>query len=137
MTLTIKGIGMRFAIAFALIALTWNPTRYNYVEWALAQWKNLPPLVLFVGLVMLVAWIVYFRATARALGAVGIVLAIALCFSVVWALVWYDFVDLANRALVSWICIGLLAFILAADMSWSHLRRRWAGQVDVDDVDER
>lgn len=137
MTLTIKGMGMRFVIAFALIALTWNPTRYNYVEWALAQWRNLPPLVLFVGLVMLVAWIVYFRATARALGTVGIVLAIALCFSVVWALVWYDFVDLANRRLVSWICIGLLAFILAAGMSWSHLRRRWAGQVDVDDVDER
>ena len=45
MTLTIKGMGMRFVIAFGLIALTWNPTRYNYVEWALARWDDLPPLV--------------------------------------------------------------------------------------------
>jgi hypothetical protein len=30
----------------------------------------------------------------------------------------------------------LLAAILAAGMSWSHLRRSWAGQADVDDVDE-
>jgi hypothetical protein len=86
---------------------------------------------------MLVAWIIYFRATARSLGALGIGLAIALCFSIVWALVYYDFVDLANRALVGWICIGLFALILAAGMSWSHLRRSWAGQVDVDDVDEQ
>jgi hypothetical protein len=137
MTLTFKGIGTRFLIAFALIALTWNPTRYNFVEWALVKWDDVPPLVLFVSLVMLVAWIVYFRDTFRALGAVGIGLAVALCFSVVWILVYYDFVDLANRVLVSWICIALLALILAAGMSWSHLRRRWAGQVDVDDVDER
>jgi hypothetical protein len=28
----------------------------------------------------------------------------------------------------------LLAAILAVGMSWSHLRRKWSGQQDVDDV---
>lgn len=137
MSISFKGIGVRFVIAFALAALTWNPTRYNYVEWALAQWDGLPPLVLFVGLVLLIAWIVYVRATARSLGVFGIVLACGLAATIMWALVYYDLVDLANTSLVGWIGLALLSAVLAAGMSWSHLRRGWAGQADVDDVDER
>ena len=40
------GILWRFAFAFALVVLTWNPTRFNYVSWALVNWReNLAPLV--------------------------------------------------------------------------------------------
>ena len=34
-----SGVLLRFLFAFALVCLTWNPTRYNYTEWALAQWN--------------------------------------------------------------------------------------------------
>jgi hypothetical protein len=30
----------------------------------------------------------------------------------------------------------MLAAIMATGMSWSHIRRRMSGQLDVDDVDE-
>ena len=73
-TISFEGIGTRFIFAFALVCLTWNPSRYNYVEWALAQWhEHLAPLVVFVGLVLLIAWIVFVRATARSLGVLGII----------------------------------------------------------------
>jgi hypothetical protein len=37
---------------------------------------------------------------------------------------------------MAWVILVLLAAILGAGMSWSHLRRRWAGQADVDDIDD-
>jgi hypothetical protein len=134
--ITLTGIGVRFLIAFALVCVTWNPTRYNYYEWALAQWATIPPLVVFVGIVLIIAWVVFVRATARSLGAFGIVLSVGLAASVLWILFFYDIVDTANSDALGWIVLVLFAAILAAGMSWSHLRRSWAGQADVDDVDE-
>ena len=72
------GIGLRFVFAFALVCLTWNPTRFNYVEWALAQWRDMGPLVAFAGLIMLMGWLFFLRTTARSLGVLGIVLCSAL-----------------------------------------------------------
>ena len=135
-TITMSGIGLRFVFAFFLICFTWNPTRYNYVEWARAQWESLGPFVAFVGIALAIGWVFYLRSTARSLGAVGIVLCVALAATVLWALIKYV-VDINNTVLLQWIVLVLLAAILAAGMSWSHLRRRWAGQADVDDIDNR
>jgi len=136
MRFTPKNLVTRFAIAFSLVALTWNPSALNYYRWAVAQWAARTPVVLFVGLVLLIAWIVFLRATARSLGPIGIVLATALAGTVLWLIIDYDLIDPANRTTLSWVVLTLFAAILAAGMSWSHLRRRWAGQADVDDVDE-
>ena len=136
-TISFKGIGARFVFAFLLVCFTWNPTRYNFVSWAIAQWSNLMPLIVSAGLVLLAAWIFFGRATARSLGAVGIILSIALAGTVLWILFYYDFVSTANSTLLSWIVLALLSAILAMGMSWSHLRRSWSGQVDVDDTDDR
>jgi hypothetical protein len=133
------GIGWRFLFAFALICFTWNPTRYNYIAWAIArvQDRSLLPLVAFVGVVLLIGWVFYLRSTARSLGTWGIFLAAGLAATVFWVLIKYV-VDMSTHTLViQWIALALLAAILTAGMSWSHLRRGWAGQADVDDVDNR
>jgi hypothetical protein len=132
-----KGVGVRFVIALLLVVVTWNPTRYNYVDWAIAQWSALMPLVVFVGLVLLTAWIFFGRATARSLGVLGIALSLALAATVIWILFYYGLVSSGSTTLISWIVLALLAAILAVGMSWSHLRRSWSGQVDVDDPDDR
>jgi hypothetical protein len=67
---------------------------------------------------------------------VGITLGVALCASLVWLFVYLGLVELGNTTAMAWILLVLLALILAAGMSWSHLRRRWAGQADVDDLDD-
>ena len=53
-----------------------------------------------------------------------------------WIILDYQLIDAANRTTLSWGVLTLFAAVLTAGMSWSHLRRRWAGQADVDDVDE-
>lgn len=139
-TITMMGILWRFVFALLLVVLTWNPTRYSYVAWVRGQFEQptgVWPLVAFSGVVLLIGWLVYLRATARSLGPLGVILAAGLGVVVVWILDFYHIVEFERTQIISWIVLVLLAGILAAGMSWSHLRRSWAGQVDVDDIDDR
>lgn len=135
-----SGILVRFLFAFALVSLTWNPTRYNYAEWAMAQYNpadrsDLWPLVALAGIIMLMGWIFFLRTTARALGGLGIVLCVGFSVIVFWALFKYNIVSTTSTEVISWIGLALFSAILAAGMSWAHLRARWSGQATVDDVD--
>ena len=137
-----KSVGSRFLFAFAMVCLTWNPTPVNYVEWALAQWNpaersNLWPLVAFSGIILLAGWFFFLRTTARSLGMGGIVLCVGLAVTVLWALFKYNVVSSGSTTLISWIVLVLFSAILAAGMSWAHLRTRWSGQASVDDVDNQ
>ena len=134
--LTWNGVFVRFVIAFALVALTWNPSPYNYVRWALNNWQEMAPFVLFSGLVMTITWVVFLRAGARSLGLVGATLAIAVSGSILWMVIDFGLLDPSNTTALTWVLMVLFAFVLTAGMSWSHLRRRWSGQVDIDNVDE-
>jgi len=134
-TIGMGGIGLRFLFALALVCLTWNPTAFNYVEWALARWRDMGPLVAFAGIILLMGWIFFLRTTARSLGMLGIVLCTGLAVVVIWILVYYNVVSTNSTQVLTWIVLVLLSAILAAGMSWSHLRARWSGQATVDEVE--
>lgn len=131
----IGGIATRFLFALALVILTWNPSPVNFIQWAINQWSNMTPVVLFVALALVGGWLIFIRATARSLGTLGVVLTMALAGTVLWMLNRY-LLDLTNSTVLAWVLLTLVAGILTVGMSWSHLRRRWSGQADVDDVDE-
>ena len=136
-----KSFGARFLFALAMVCLTWNPTPINYVEWMLAQFdpverSELWPLVAISGIVLLGAWIFFLRTTARALGTFGIVLCIGLAVTVFWALFKYNIVSTGSQTLIAWLVLVLFSAMLAAGMSWAHLRARWSGQATVDEVDQ-
>lgn len=134
--ITLSGIGTRFGIALFLVLITWNPIDFNYLDWARTNWSEQSPVVFLLGIVLLIAWVVFLRATLRSLGPIGITLAVSLAGGIFWLLLDFGLVDLANGTAIAWILLVLLAAVLAAGMSWSHLRRRWAGQADVDDLDD-
>ena len=132
-----SSVGSRFLFAFAMVCLTWNPTRFNYIAWALQQWQgDLPPLVAFVGIALAAGWFFFLRTTARSLGTLGLVLCLGLAATGLWALFSYGVLNNQTRLLWRWIILILFSAILAAGMSWAHLRARWSGQATVDDVDE-
>jgi hypothetical protein len=51
-------------------------------------------------------------------------------------MVYYGWLSLDNPTTLSWVSLILLSVLLAIGVSWSHVRRRITGQVDVDDVEE-
>ncbi|WP_411890883.1 DUF6524 family protein [Yoonia sp. SDW83-1] len=130
------GFVIRWVFAFVLLAATYNPTEWNFVRWSAANAEtNLSMTVLF-GLVLLVGYIIYLRATLRSIGIFGMVLILAVVATVLWVLYDQGIVNLDDPTLNTWIALAALSVVLAIGLSWSIVRRKLTGQTDVDDIDE-
>ena len=130
-----SAILIRWAFAFVLLAATFNPTEYNYIVWARENLDSQLPVVLLLGLLLMIAYIVYLRATLRSIGAIGMVLIAAVVGALIWVLYDWGWLTLENSALNMWLGIFALSAVLGIGLSWSIMRRRISGQADVDDVD--
>ena len=62
------GFLLRWLFAFVLVAVTYNPTDYNFVRWAATEGQNQLSVTVLAGLVLLVGYIIYLRATLRSIG---------------------------------------------------------------------
>jgi hypothetical protein len=133
--LSALGVGLRFGAALLLIFATYNPAGYSYYHWAVVDWSNFDPIKALVGVVLLIGWTVFLRATGRSLGAFGLILALAFFAAVVWGLVYYGLIEVGSRRTVTYLAMFVLAGVLTAGMIWSMVRRRMSGQIDMDDVD--
>jgi len=130
------GFLLRWVFALVLVTATYNPTQYNFTRWAMTDGQDRLSMTVLVGLVLLVGYIIYLRATLRSIGAVGRALILALVGAVIWVAYDYGLLDLQNRDLTVWIGIFALSLVLGIGLSWSIVRRKLSGQADVDDVDE-
>ena len=127
---------IRWLIAFVLLAATWNPTPYNYVRWATENWETQLPVTVLGGLILTVVYIVYLRATLRSIGPIGMALVAAVFAALIWVLIDWGWLQTGNSVVNQWLSILLASLVLGIGLSWSILRRRISGQVDIDDVDE-
>ncbi|MEH6568358.1 MAG: DUF6524 family protein [Halioglobus sp.] len=126
----------RWLFALALVFGTYNPTAYSYVSWVMAEGTELGPEIAVVGLILLIAWIIYLRATFQSMGVLGISLGVALFAAIIWLFVDMGLISLESTSVVTYLALILLSLILATGMSWSHIRRRLTGQFDVDEMDD-
>ena len=58
----------RWLFAAALVFGTYNPSDFSYANWALADTTEFGPIPALVGVALLIAWIVFLRATFMSLG---------------------------------------------------------------------
>lgn len=130
------GFLTRWGLAFVLLAATYNPTQWNYVEWTRANYSiNLPAAVL-IGLLLTTGYIIFMRATLRSIGAFGVVLVAAIFGALVWVLYDQGVITFGKAGVTTWIGLLGLSFVLGIGVSWSHVRRAISGQLDVDDADD-
>ncbi|MDH3380290.1 MAG: DUF6524 family protein [Gammaproteobacteria bacterium] len=129
---------IRLIAAMALVWITYNPHGLSYVDWVapvLTGVADFEVPMAFVGVVLLIAWVIFLRATLRSLGVFGTLLAIAFFATLLWLLVTY--VPLPqDRTITTYLVLAGLAGVLSAGISWSHVRRRITGQLDVDETDD-
>ncbi len=130
-----SGFLTRWIFAQILVLATFNPTDYSYFRWAQNAFETELPLVIFLGVVLLIGYIIFLRATLRSIGVIGIALITALAGSLMWVLIDRGLLSLDNVDLLTWVGLIGVGLILGLGMSWSHVRRMLSGQLDVDDVD--
>ena len=129
------GFLIRWIIALVLVLATFNPTGWSYFHWVATMEGGLPYKVL-AGIVLVILYVIYLRATWRSIGPIGLGLAAAFFGAVVWALVDLDLVDPRDLGQTAWIVLVVIATVLAIGISWSHVRRRVSGQADVTEAEE-
>ncbi len=129
------GILLRWFGAFVLLAATFNPTPWNYVTWVQANWATQMPLAVFLGLLLLVGFIVYTVATMRSIGLIGVILIAAIFGAGLWVLIDWGVISMTNSDLNTWLALVAMSLVLGIGLSWSSLRQRLSGQATVDEVD--
>jgi hypothetical protein len=134
-SLTVLGFVWRALFAVALVMLTYNPSQYSYFHWlrSAISGGTFGPAHAVAGILLIGGWAFFLHATFQSLGAFGLVLWTALFAALIWWLVDLGILLADSVSTMTWISLVCVSLLLAIGMSWSHIRRRLTGQVDVDE----
>lgn len=125
---------IRLVFALVLVFATYNPSGWSYYHWA-SEHGRFDVYVALGGVVLLIGWAIFLRATTRSLGVIGTALAVMFFGLLIWLAVDLFDIPSSNLNLLIYLILLGLAGVLSAGISWSHIRRRMTGQLDVDEAD--
>ena len=136
--LTALGFLWRLIAALVLVLVTYNPSGHSAYHWVTTAISNsdFGPLHLLLVALLLIGWVIYWIATWRALGTLGVTLAGLVLGALIWLLFDIGLLESRSFTAVTWISLMCLAIVLAVGVSWSHIWRRITGQINVEDVDD-
>ena len=124
---------LRFLFAALLVFLTYNPSGYSWVEWVQTDIALVYKAA--TGIVLLIGWVMFLRATWNSLGPMGTILATAFFAIFIWLFIEWGFFALDDTTVIQWVALFVLTGVLAVGMSWSHVRRKLSGQYDTDEIE--
>ena len=128
------GFLARWAAAIALVLATYNPTGTSFVHWVAETFPKVQPLQAVAGVALIGVWGFFVHSTRQALGTFGMVVAVAFFAALVWLAVSRRWLSLEDTGAITWVVLGMLSFLLALGLSWSHVQKRVAGTTTVDEV---
>ena len=136
--LTGVGFLLRLLAALVLVFLTYNPSGQSAYHWisSAVSASTFGPLHLLLVAVLLIGWAIYWIATWRALGTLGVTLASLVLGSLIWLFFDIGLLESHSVSAVTWMVDVCLSLVLAIGVSWSHIWRRITGQINVEDVDD-
>ena len=126
---------VRFIFAIIVVFATYNPESVSYYHWVTEALAEFSVVKAFVGVILIIAWVILIRATLGSLGAIGIILAAAFFGLAIWLVIDVLGLSADNSRMISYIIEIMLASVLSIGVSWSHVRRRITGQIDTDELD--
>jgi len=135
-----KGFGwdsfiVRFILAIVVVFSTYNPEGVSYYHWVTEDLSTFSALKAFIGVILIIGWVILIRATLGSLGAIGILLAAAFFGLAIWLVIDVLGLSTDSTRVISYIIEIMLASVLSIGVSWSHIRRRISGQDDTDEVE--
>ncbi len=123
----------RYGIALVLVFATYNPSGFSWIHWLNSEVALVYKAA--AGVILLVGWVMFLRATWNSLGAFGTILAAAVFAIIIWLLIQWGLLSLNSASIMIWALEFILTGVLAVGMSWSHIRRRISGQYDTDEIE--
>lgn len=128
------GFLVRFVFAIIVVFSSYNPEGVSYYHWISEALPEFSVIKAFIGVILLIGWIILIRATLGSLGAMGILLAAAFFGLAIWLIIDVMGLTTDNARVISYIIEIMLASVLSIGVSWSHVRRRISGQLDTDEL---
>jgi hypothetical protein len=125
------GVIWRVVFAVALVLLTFNPSGHSFYHWLTLPPTGITAAKAFVGILLLIGWVFCLRTARVALGMLGLVLGAALLGTGVWLMVESDWIDLSGANAMTWVVLVIVGALLGLGLSWSLIRSRTTGQVEV------
>ncbi|MBP7778599.1 MAG: hypothetical protein KA371_15900 [Acidobacteria bacterium] len=128
--ISVSGTLIRVGLALVLVIVTFNPTGVSLFHWITAAPVAVTPGKALAVLALAISWLVCLRTAFISLGAVGLLLGAALFSVLVWFLVDRDVMSLTGSGIV-WVVLIVVGVLLGLGLSWSLLRAKATGQVEV------
>lgn len=126
---------VRFIFAIIVVFASYNPEGHSYFHWIYEDLPAFSVLKAFIGVILLICWIILIRATLGSLGYIGILLAAAFFGLAIWLIIDVFGLSTESFRVITYIVSIMLASVLSIGISWSHVRRRLSGQVDTDEIE--
>lgn len=126
-----SGVILRIALAIALVLATYNPSGYSFYHWLTEPPAGITAIKTLLGVVLLIGWAVSLRTVFVALGWLGVTLGVAFLAALAWVFVEQKWIDLDTPSSVAWLALLILGTVLGLGLSWSLIRARLTGQVEV------
>lgn len=124
---------LRLLFAVLLVFVTYNPSSYSWAGYLNADIAMVYKVA--SGLVLLIGWVMFLRATWNSLGALGTILATAFFAVIIWLLIEWGLFNVEDSTILQWLALFVTVGVLAIGMSWSHVRRKISGQYDTDEIE--
>jgi uncharacterized integral membrane protein len=126
-----SGVAVRIVLASALVLATYNPSGHSFYHWLTEPPAGITAVKTLLGVVLLIGWAVSLRTVHVALGSLGVLLGVAFLAALAWVFVEQRWLDLDTPSSVAWLALLILGTVLGLGLSWSLIRARLTGQVEV------
>jgi hypothetical protein len=126
-----SGVVVRIVLAIALVLATYNPSGHSFYHWLTEPPAGITAIKALLGVVLLIGWSVSLRTVFVSLGWLGVILGVALLAALAWVFVDQKWLDLDTPSSVAWLALLILGTVLGIGLSWSLIRARLTGQVEV------
>ena len=125
-----SGALVRIVLALVLVFTTFNPTGYSLFHWVTAAPVAVTPGKVLALIALAIGWLICLRTAFIAMGRLGLALGVALFGVLVWFLVDHELVSLSGSGIV-WVGLTVVGLLLGLGLSWSLLRAKATGQIEV------
>lgn len=131
------GVIGRIAAAGVLVFGTFNPFGYSWFHWAiqpmiLEKRFFVDPFKVLAGIVLAAAWVFFIRASQRSIGTLGALFTFAGFAVLMWMLSYLGIFTPTSSRAIAILVLTAISLVLGLGASWSLVKQRVTGQVEVD-----